>query len=103
MMDEVKRLLTEEIERINQEERRDNKIYFSLKFMHSHPYLFSAMLISYVPVAMILFYAPSFNNRAPDSNWNLSTRYNYQENSYFSDNYNYLSSNTDASVSMASW
>lgn len=60
MMDEVKRLLTEEIERINQEEKRDNKIRFSLKFMRSHPYLFSAMLISYVPVAMILFYAPYF-------------------------------------------
>lgn len=59
-MDEVKRLLTEEIERINQEERRDNKIRFSLKFMYSHPYLFFAMLISYVPVALILFYAPYF-------------------------------------------
>ncbi|MFT8210728.1 MAG: fimbria/pilus outer membrane usher protein [Symbiopectobacterium sp.] len=41
------------------------------------------------------------NNRATDSNWNLSTRYNDEENSYFSGNYNYLASTTDASVSMA--
>lgn len=41
------------------------------------------------------------NNRAPDSNWNLSTRYNDEENSYLSGNYNYLASNTDASISMA--
>lgn len=54
-MDEVKRLLTEEIERINREEKRDNKIRFSRKFMQSHPYLFAAMLVSYVPVALILF------------------------------------------------
>ncbi|MEH2920999.1 YlaC family protein [Samsonia erythrinae] len=59
-MDEVKRLLTEEIERINQEEKRDNRIRFSRKFMQSHPYLFAAMLISYVPVAMILLYSPYF-------------------------------------------
>ncbi|RYC43014.1 hypothetical protein DEH81_10725 [Pectobacterium zantedeschiae] len=59
-MDEVKRLLTEEIERINREEKRDNKIRFSRKFMQSHPYLFAAMLASYVPVAIILFYASYF-------------------------------------------
>ncbi|WP_254592929.1 YlaC family protein [Pectobacterium polaris] len=59
-MDEVKRLLTEEIERINREEKRDNKIRFSRKFMQSHPHLFAAMLVSYVPVAIILFYAPYF-------------------------------------------
>ncbi|WP_200886915.1 YlaC family protein [Pectobacterium fontis] len=59
-MDEVKRLLTEEIERINQEEKRDNKIRFSHKFMQSHPYLFAAMLVSYLPVAFILVYAPYF-------------------------------------------
>ncbi|MFP9229575.1 hypothetical protein A0E43_01240 [Pectobacterium cacticida] len=60
IMDEVKRLLTEEIERINREEKRDNKIRFSRKFMRSHPYLFAAMLVSYLPVAFILFYAPYF-------------------------------------------
>ncbi|WP_438801544.1 fimbria/pilus outer membrane usher protein [Candidatus Symbiopectobacterium endolongispinus] len=41
------------------------------------------------------------NNRASDSNWNLSTRYNDQENTYLSGNYNYLASTTDASVSAA--
>ncbi len=60
MMDEVKRILTEEIDKINREEKRDNKIRFSRKFMRAHPYLFAAMLVSYVPVVLILFYAPYF-------------------------------------------
>ncbi|PWC23739.1 hypothetical protein EH206_07150 [Brenneria nigrifluens DSM 30175 = ATCC 13028] len=61
VMDEVKRILSEEIDKINREEKRgDNKIRFSRKFMQSHPYLFSTMLISYIPVAAILLYAPYF-------------------------------------------
>ncbi|WOA52369.1 YlaC family protein [Dickeya solani] len=59
-MDEVKRILNEEIARLNHEERRDNRIRFSSKFMLSHPYLFGGMLASYVPVALILWYAPYF-------------------------------------------
>ncbi|WP_459623721.1 YlaC family protein, partial [Dickeya oryzae] len=59
-MDEVKRILNEEIERLNREERRDNRIRFSRRFMVTHPYLFGGMLASYVPVALILWYAPYF-------------------------------------------
>ncbi|MBP2835821.1 YlaC family protein [Dickeya parazeae] len=59
-MDEVKRILNEEIERLNREERRDNRIRFSRRFMVTHPYLCGGMLASYVPVALILWYAPYF-------------------------------------------
>ena len=41
------------------------------------------------------------NNRGPDSNWSLATRYNNEENSYLSGNYNHQASTTDANISMA--
>ncbi|AUH00227.1 hypothetical protein CWC46_10675 [Prodigiosinella confusarubida] len=59
-MDVVRRILIEEIESINRDERRDNRIRFSRKFMVTHPWLFGAMLVSYVPVAVILLYSPYF-------------------------------------------
>ncbi|MGM3175326.1 YlaC family protein [Dickeya lacustris] len=59
-MEEIERLLCEEIERLNREERRDNRVRFSRQFMRGHPYLFGGMLVSYIPVAMILWYAPYF-------------------------------------------
>ncbi|MBJ7221331.1 MULTISPECIES: YlaC family protein [unclassified Brenneria] len=59
-MDEVKRILTEEIEKINRKEKRDNKIRFSRKFIQTHPYLVTGMLVSYVPVAAILIYVSYF-------------------------------------------
>lgn len=59
-MEEIKRLLCEEIARLNREEQRDNRVRFSRQFMRSHPYLFGGMLVSYVPVAIILGYAPYF-------------------------------------------
>lgn len=60
-MDEVKRILSEDIDKINREEKRnDSKIRFSRKFIRSHPYLFTTMLVSYIPVAAILLFAPYF-------------------------------------------
>ncbi|ACS86299.1 YlaC family protein [Musicola paradisiaca] len=59
-MDEVRRILSAEIEQINRDEQRDNRIRFSRRFIVTHPVLFGAMLVSYIPVALILWYAPYF-------------------------------------------
>lgn len=59
-MDEIKRILCDDIERLNRNEKRDNKIRFSTHFIRQHPNLFGGMLLSYVPVAMILWFAPYF-------------------------------------------
>lgn len=59
-MDEIKRILCDDIERLNRKEKRDNKIRFSTHFIRQHPSLFGGMLLSYVPVALILWFAPYF-------------------------------------------
>ncbi|WP_269150416.1 YlaC family protein [Musicola keenii] len=57
-MDEVRRILGAEIEQINRDEQRDNRIRFSRRFIVTHPVWFGAILVSDIPVALILWYAP---------------------------------------------
>lgn len=59
-MDEIKRILSDDIERLNRKEKRDNKIRFNPGFIRKHPYLFGGMLLCYLPVMLILAFADYF-------------------------------------------
>ncbi len=59
-MDEVKRILNDDINDMNRREKRDNKIRFSTRFFRKHPYLFWGMLVCYIPVALILWHVHYF-------------------------------------------
>lgn len=59
-MDDIKRILCDDIERLNHEEKRDNKVRYSPHFIRQYPYLFWGMVVSYIPVAIILWSAHYF-------------------------------------------
>lgn len=53
-MSAIQRILTEEIERINREERRDNRPRFSISFIRHHPGLFLGMYLAYFATHWIM-------------------------------------------------
>ncbi|PKH25383.1 hypothetical protein CIG19_06005 [Enterobacterales bacterium CwR94] len=57
-MDEVKRILESEIDRLNQQERRDNKPRFSFSFMRKHPGLWLVMYLCYGLTVALIFSTP---------------------------------------------
>ncbi|OCQ53707.1 Inner membrane protein YlaC [Photorhabdus australis subsp. thailandensis] len=59
-MNIIKQILIRDLERINIEEQRDGKPRFNSQFLSNHPYLCLAMLISYLFLATLIWYAPYF-------------------------------------------
>ncbi|MBN6360788.1 YlaC family protein [Providencia huaxiensis] len=59
-MDIIKQILVEDLDTINKRENRDGKPYFNSQFLANHPYLCVGMVAAYVPLAIILWYAPYF-------------------------------------------
>ncbi|WP_075183092.1 YlaC family protein [Pantoea sp. 1.19] len=57
-MDAVKRILQQEIDRLNQQERRDNKPRFSLNFLRTHPGLWLVMYLCYGLTVALIFSTP---------------------------------------------
>lgn len=59
-MDIIKQILTEDLDTINRNEKRDGKPYFNSQFIVNHPYLCIGMIAAYVPLAILVWYAPYF-------------------------------------------
>ncbi|HHR5899908.1 TPA: YlaC family protein [Providencia alcalifaciens] len=59
-MDIIKQILIDDLNTINQREQRDGKPYFNSQFLANHPYLCIGMIAAYLPLAVILWYAPYF-------------------------------------------
>ncbi|HEM8291571.1 TPA: YlaC family protein [Providencia stuartii] len=59
-MDIIKQILVEDLDTINKRENRDGKPYFNSQFLANHPYLCIGMIAAYIPLAVILWYAPYF-------------------------------------------
>ncbi|CND87336.1 Inner membrane protein ylaC [Yersinia rohdei] len=59
-MDIIKKILIDDIARINQKENRDGRLKFNSDFVYKHPYLCLAMLISYFFVLILMYLTPYF-------------------------------------------
>ncbi|MGJ3351930.1 YlaC family protein [Providencia sp. Je.9.19] len=59
-MNIIKQILIEDLQTINENEKRDGKPYFNSQFLIGHPYLCIGMVAAYIPLAIILWYAPYF-------------------------------------------
>lgn len=59
-MDIIKKILIDDIARINKKEKRDGRLKFNSDFVHKHPYLCLAMLVSYVFVLVLMYLTPYF-------------------------------------------
>ncbi|ANI31596.1 membrane protein [Yersinia entomophaga] len=59
-MDIIKEILIEDIEKINKKENRNGRLDFNIEFIHKHPYLCLAMLISYFFVLILMLLTPYF-------------------------------------------
>ncbi|EKT58526.1 YlaC family protein [Providencia sneebia] len=59
-MDIIQQILTEDLDSINKSEQRDGKPYFNSLFITNHPYLCVGMVAAYVPLAILVLYAPYF-------------------------------------------
>lgn len=57
-MDEIKKILSHEIDRINEQEHRDGKIRINGEFFINHPWLCLAMLVGYIAVAVVMYLSP---------------------------------------------
>lgn len=55
----IRQLLTEEIERINREERRDNRPRFNPDFIRRHPGLFFGMYLAYFATLWVMLQSPT--------------------------------------------
>ncbi|PHM48353.1 membrane protein [Xenorhabdus miraniensis] len=60
IMNIIKQILIQDLERINLKEHRDGKVHFNSIFIHHHPYLCLAMVIAYAFLATLMWYAPYF-------------------------------------------
>lgn len=56
----IKNILTEELKTINKKEQRTGKPYFNSQFLSHHPYLCLGMLVCYIILAIVIWYAPYF-------------------------------------------
>ncbi|MBS9426828.1 YlaC family protein [Photorhabdus akhurstii] len=61
-MNIIKQILIQDLERINIEEQRDGKPRFNSQFISNHPYLCLAMVVSYLLLAALIWYAPYFSS-----------------------------------------
>jgi Inner membrane protein YlaC len=59
-MDIIKKILIDDIARINQKEKRDGQLKFNNDFFHKHPHLCLAMLVSYFFVFILMYLTPYF-------------------------------------------
>ncbi|WP_145496236.1 YlaC family protein [Yersinia bercovieri] len=59
-MDIIKKILIDDIARINQKEKRDGRLKFNSDFVYNHPYLCLAMLVSYFFVLVLMYLTPYF-------------------------------------------
>ncbi|CNI62999.1 hypothetical protein HB991_03805 [Yersinia mollaretii] len=59
-MDIIKKILIDDIARINQKEKRDGRLKFNSDFVYKHPYLCIAMLVSYIFVLALMYLTPYF-------------------------------------------
>ena len=59
-MDIIRKILTDDIARINLKEKRDGRLKFNSDFVYKHPYLCLAMLISYFFVLVLMYLTPYF-------------------------------------------
>ncbi|HFS8187148.1 TPA: YlaC family protein [Providencia stuartii] len=59
-MDIIKKILIEDLDTINKKEKRDGKPYFNSQFIANHPYLCIGMVAAYIPLAILVLYAPYF-------------------------------------------
>ncbi|CNE33537.1 YlaC family protein [Yersinia nurmii] len=59
-MDIIKEILIEDIEKINKKENRNGRLDFNIEFIHKHPYLCLAMLVSYFFVLILMLLTPYF-------------------------------------------
>lgn len=59
-MDVVRTLITGALDNINQREKRDGKPRFSSHFIRTYPYLCLAMVVSYLVLGVLIYYAPYF-------------------------------------------
>lgn len=59
-MDIIKKILIDDIARINQKEKRDGRLKFNSDFVYKHPYLCLAMLTSYFFVLILMYLTPYF-------------------------------------------
>lgn len=59
-MDIIKKILIDDIARINQKEKRDGRLKFNSDFVYKHPYLCLAMLVSYFLVLVLMYLTPYF-------------------------------------------
>lgn len=59
-MDIIKKILIDDLDAINLREARDGKPHFNSQFLANHPYLCIGMIAAYLPLAIILWYAPYF-------------------------------------------
>lgn len=59
-MDIIKQILIEDLDTINKSEKRDGKPYFNSQFIANHPYLCIGMIAAYIPLAILVLYAPYF-------------------------------------------
>lgn len=60
IMDIIKQILIEDLDTINKNEKRDGKPYFNSQFIANHPYLCIGMVAAYIPLAILVLYAPYF-------------------------------------------
>lgn len=60
-MDIIKKILTDDIARINQKEKRDGRLKFNSDFVYKHPYLCLAMVVSYIFVLVLMYLTPYFS------------------------------------------
>ncbi|CNH08284.1 Inner membrane protein ylaC [Yersinia aldovae] len=61
-MDIIKKILIDDIARINLKEKRDGRLKFNSDFVYKHPYLCLAMLISYIFVLVLMYLTPYFGS-----------------------------------------
>lgn len=59
-MDIIKKILIDDIARINKKEKRDGRLKFNSDFVYQHPYLCLAMLVSYFFVLVLMYLTPYF-------------------------------------------
>ncbi|WP_145590913.1 YlaC family protein [Yersinia aleksiciae] len=59
-MDIIKKILIDDIARINHKEKRDGRLKFNSDFVYKHPYLCLAMLVSYFFVLVLMYLTPYF-------------------------------------------
>ncbi|GAA0335656.1 YlaC family protein [Morganella psychrotolerans] len=59
-MDIVKSLITSALDTINQREKRDGKPRFNSHFLRTYPFLCLAMVVSYLFLGVLIYYAPYF-------------------------------------------